>query len=285
MNTISQSLAGRTSLLKLLPLSLSELCSFFPPTNSDSIILSGFYPRIHDQKLNPTQMLEDYFETYVERDLRQLLAVKDLSQFERFVKVCAGRVGQLLNLQSLGNDVGISHACARSWLTILEASYIVHLLHPWHTNVSKRLIKSPKLYFYDVGLASYLLGLETENQVNRDPLRGNLFENMVVMEALKYRYNQGKRSNLYFFRDSNGNEVDLIAEQGRNLAAIEIKAGATINPDFFKGLRQFRKVVGESHTVVAGLIYGGEEVQRRSDTLVQGVMSCHSLFGELMDSR
>ena len=285
MNTISQSLAGRTSLLKLLPLSLSELCSFFPPTNSDSIILSGFYPRIHDQKLNPTQMLEDYFETYVERDLRQLLAVKDLSQFERFVKVCAGRVGQLLNLQSLGNDVGISHACARSWLTILEASYIVHLLHPWHTNVSKRLIKSPKLYFYDVGLASYLLGLETENQVNRDPLRGNLFENMVVMEALKYRYNQGKRSNLYFFRDSNGNEVDLIAEQGRNLAAIEIKAGATINPDFFKGLRQFRKVIGESHTVVAGLIYGGEEVQRRSDTLVQGVMSCHSLFGELMDSR
>ena len=224
----------------------------------------------------------DYFETYVERDLRQLMAVKDLSQFERFVRVCAGRVGQLLNLQSLGNDVGISHACARSWLTLLEASYIVHILHPWHTNISKRLIKSPKLYFYDVGLASYLLGLENENQVNRDPLRGNLFENMVVMEALKYRYNQGKRSNLFFFRDSNGNEVDLISEQGRSLAAIEIKAGATINPDYFKGLRQFKKVIGDSHAVVAGLIYGGDEVQRRSDTLVQGVLNCHELFGELL---
>ncbi len=282
MNTISQSLAGRTALLKLLPLSMSELCSNSTPANIDSTILNGFYPRIHDQKLDPTQVMGDYFETYVERDLRQLMAVKDLSQFERFVRVCAGRVGQLLNLQSLGNDVGISHACARSWLTLLEASYIVHILHPWHTNISKRLIKSPKLYFYDVGLASYLLGLETENQVNRDPLRGNLFENMVVMEALKYRYNQGKRSNLFFFRDSNGNEVDLISEQGRSLAAIEIKAGATINPDYFKGLRQFRKVIGVSHTVVTGLIYGGDEVQRRSDTLVQGVLNCHELFGELL---
>jgi len=282
MNTISQSLAGRTALLKLLPLSMSELCSNSTPANIDSTILKGFYPRIHDQKLNPTQVMGDYFETYVERDLRQLMAVKDLSQFERFVRVCAGRVGQLLNLQSLGNDVGISHACARSWLTLLEASYIVHILHPWHTNISKRLIKSPKLYFYDVGLASYLLGLENENQVNRDPLRGNLFENMVVMEALKYRYNQGKRSNLFFFRDSNGNEVDLISEQGRSLAAIEIKAGATINPDYFKGLRQFKKVIGDSHAVVAGLIYGGDEVQRRSDTLVQGVLNCHELFGELL---
>jgi len=159
----------------------------------------------------------------------------------------------------------------------------VHLLHPWHANVSKRLIKSPKLYFYDVGLASYLLGLENEKQVSRDPLRGNLFENMVVMEALKYRYNQGKRSNLFFFRDSNGSEVDLIAEQGRNLAAVEIKAGATINSDYFKGLRQFRKVTGESHTVVSGLIYGGEEVQKRSDTLVHGVMNCHALFEALLD--
>lgn len=283
MNTISQSLAGRTALLKLLPLSMAELSSLSPPANIDSAILDGFYPRIHDQRLNPTQVMGDYFETYVERDLRQLMAIKDLSQFERFVKVCAGRVGQLLNLQSLGNDVGISHACARSWLTILEASYIVHLLHPWHANVSKRLIKSPKLYFYDVGLASYLLGLENENQVNRDPLRGNLFENLVVMEALKHLYNRGKRSNLFFYRDSNGNEVDLISEQGRTLAAIEIKAGTTINPDFFKGLRQFKKVAGESHTVVAGLVYGGEETQRRSDTVVQGVLNCDSLLEELLN--
>lgn len=281
MNTISQSLAGRTALLKLLPFSLAELRGAYPPSSVDNLLLTGCYPRIYDQKLNPTQAMGDYFETYVERDLRQLMAVKDLSQFERFVKLCAGRTGQLLNLQSLGNDVGISHACARSWLTLLEASYIVFLLHPWHSNISKRLIKAPKLYFYDVGLASYLLGLEDEKQVSRDPLRGNLFENMVVLEALKFRYNQGKRSNLFFYRDSNGNEVDLIAEQGRRLLAIEIKAGATINPDYFKGLRQFRKAIGDGWTVAAGVVYGGDDLQRRSEALVGPALSCDELFAEL----
>jgi predicted AAA+ superfamily ATPase len=281
MNTISQSLAGRTALLKLLPLSLAELRTAYQPGSIDSLILSGCYPRIHDQQLNPTQAMGDYFETYVERDLRHLSAVKDLSQFERFVRLCAGRTGQLLNLQSLGNDAGISHACARSWLTLLEASYIVFLLQPWYANVSKRLIKSPKLYFYDVGLACYLLGLENETQVSRDPLRGNVFENLVVIEALKYRYNRGKRNNLLFYRDSNGNEVDLLAQQGRELSAIEIKAGATINPDYFKGLRQFRKTVGDEWNVAAGVVYGGEDIQRRSDALVQNVMNCDILFEEM----
>lgn len=283
MNTISQSLAGRTALLKLLPFSMTELSRISKPASIDKTILDGFYPRIHAQKLTPTQAMGDYFETYVERDLRQLITVKDLSQFERFVRVCAGRIGQLINLQSIGNDVGISHACARSWLTILEASYIVYLLHPWHTNVSKRLIKSPKLYFFDVGLASYLLGLENEKQVSRDPLRGNLFENLAIMEALKYRYNQGKRGNLFFFRDSNGNEVDLISVHGRGLAAIEIKAGSTINSDYFKGLRQFKKFIGNTHEVVSGLIYGGDELQRRSDALVQGILECDVLFEELLN--
>ncbi len=283
MNTISQSLAGRTALLKLLPFSMTELSRISKPASIDKTILDGFYPRIHAQKLTPTQAMGDYFETYVERDLRQLITVKDLSQFERFVRVCAGRIGQLINLQSIGNDVGISHACARSWLTILEASYIVYLLHPWHTNVSKRLIKSPKLYFFDVGLASYLLGLENEKQVSRDPLRGNLFENLAIMEALKYRYNQGKRGNLFFFRDSNGNEVDLISVHGRGLAAIEIKAGSTINSDYFKGLRQFKKFIGNTHEVVSGLIYGGDELQRRSDSLVQGILECDVLFEELLN--
>lgn len=281
MNTISQSLAGRTALLKLLPFSLAELRGAYPPRKVDHLLLNGFYPRIHDQQLNPTQAMGDYFETYVERDLRQLMAVKDLSQFERFVKLCAGRTGQLLNLQSLGNDVGISHASARSWLTLLEASYIVFLLHPWHANISKRLIKAPKLYFYDVGLASYLLGLEDEKQVSRDPLRGNLFENMVVLEALKFRYNQGKRSNLFFYRDSNGNEVDLIAEQGRSLLALEIKAGATINDDYFKGLRHFRKAIGDGWTVAAGVVYGGEDSQQRSEALVRPALHCDELFAEL----
>jgi predicted AAA+ superfamily ATPase len=224
-------------------LTISELKPAYFPESLDRLILNGFYPRIYDQNLDPTQAMGDYFETYVERDLRQLISLKDISTFERFVKLCAGRVGQVLNLQSLGNDVGISHSTARSWITLLEASYIVFLLRPWHANISKRLIKSPKLYFYDVGLAAFLLGLETEIHTSRDPLRGNLLENLVVMEALKYRYNLGRRSNLFFYRSSDGNEVDLIMENCRNITAIEIKAGATINPDFFKGLRNFQKIL------------------------------------------
>lgn len=280
MNTISQSLAGRTALLKLLPLSLAELKQTHPTGNIDRLLLTGFYPRIHEQGLNPTQALGDYLDTYVERDLRQLATVKDLSLFERFLKLCAGRTGQVLNLQSLGNDAGVSHTTVRAWLTLLEASYIVFLLQPWHTNISKRLIKSPKLYFHDVGLAAFLLGLENEMQVSRDPLRGNLFENMVVMEALKNRYNRGKRSNLFFYRESNGNEVDLLAESGRNLRAVEIKSGATINPDYFKGLHHFFKAVGAKRHISGGVIYGGNEIQKRSDFPVYPVTRCEDLFAE-----
>jgi predicted AAA+ superfamily ATPase len=263
MNNISQSLAGRTALLKLLPLSLDELKQI-PPLSTDRLIFTGFYPRIHDKALNPTQALGDYLETYVERDLRQLATVKDLSLFERFLRLCAGRVGQVLNIQSLGNDVGVSHTTARSWLTLLEASYIIVLLQPWHANVSKRLIKSPKLYFCDVGLAAYLLGLEQESQVSRDPLRGNLFENMMVMEALKYRYNRGLRSNIFFYRENRGNEVDLIIENGRQLYAVEIKAGTTVNSDFFRGLNHFSQTVGSDWAVTGCVIYGGDEIQKRS---------------------
>jgi len=281
MNTVSQSLAGRTTLLKLLPLSLAEMAQAHPAESVDQLLLTGFYPRIHAQGLNPTRALGDYFETYVERDLRQLGAVRDLSQFERFVRLCAGRIGQLLNLQSLGNDVGVTHATARNWLTLLEASYIVFVLQPWHANLSKRLVKTPKLYFYDVGLASYLLGLENETQVSRDPLRGNLLENLVVIEALKHRYHQGKRANLFFYRDSNGNEVDLLAESGRHLAAIEIKAGATINPDYFKGLQHLRKVIEGQREMTGGVVYGGSEIQQRSDTLVHPATDCGKLFSAL----
>ena len=167
-----------------------------------SASLTGFYPRIWREGLSPTQALGDYIGTYVERDLRQLVAVKDLNLFQRFVTLCAGRVGQLLNLNGLSADCGVSHQTARNWLTLLEASYIIFRLPPYFANVSKRLVKSPKLYFYDVGLAAYLLGLENELHVSRDPLRGNLFENMAVMEALKYRVHRGRRTNLHFYRDS-----------------------------------------------------------------------------------
>ncbi|MBI3773635.1 MAG: ATP-binding protein [Gammaproteobacteria bacterium] len=267
MTTITQSLAGRTALLKLLPLSMEELTAAGIHLPPDQQLLTGFYPRIYDAKLDPTQALGDYFETYVERDIRQLVTIKDLALFEKFVRLCAGRIGQLLNLQSLGNDVGISHTTARSWLTLLEASYVVYLLQPWHTNISKRQIKTPKLYFYDVGLAAYLLGAENETHINRHPLRGNLFENLVIIEALKYRYNRGKRSNLYFWRDAKGNKVDLLIEHGPDVVAVEIKAGATISGDWFKGLHTFAARLPLPPKTCA-LVYGGAEQQRRSDITI-----------------
>lgn len=277
MNTISQSLAGRTALLKLLPLSIEELTQAGVLLSPNGLILNGFYPRIHNQKLNPTRVLGDYFETYVERDIRQLVAIKNLGAFEKFVRLCAGRVGQILNLQSLGNDAGISHSTAREWMTLLEASYVLFQLRPWHSNISKRLIKSPKLYFFDVGLASYLLGLETENHVSRDPLRGNLFENMAVVEALKYNYNRGKKGNLCFYRDSNGNEVDLLLQIGPDRIPIEIKSGETIVPDYFKGLSSFAKI-SPPGIRGAGLVYGGSEQQNRSQAQVWPVVRMHEML-------
>lgn len=279
-DTVNQSLAGRTALLKLLPLSISELKSACPIPSIDRLLLTGFYPRIHDQGLDPTQALGDYFETYVERDIRQLLAIKDLNLFEKFVKLCAGRIGQVLNLQSLGNDVGISHTTARSWLTLLEASYVIFVLQPWHNNFSKRQIKSPKLYFYDVGLASYLLGLEKELHVSRDPLRGNLFENLVVVEALKYRFNRGKRNNLHFYRDAKGNEVDLLVDIGPHVFPLEIKAGATISEDYFKGLRSFAGN-GTPLPLGTGLVYGGDEMQSRSGIRIYPATGIHELLESL----
>lgn len=277
MNTINQSLAGRTALLKLLPLSIEELVRAGLPLSSNQLILNGFYPRIHNQKLNPTRVLGDYFETYVERDIRQLVSIKNLGSFEKFIRLCAGRVGQIINLQSLGNDVGISHSTAREWMTLLEASYVVFQLRPWHSNISKRLIKSSKLFFYDVGLASYLLGLETELHVARDPLRGNLFENMAIMEALKYRFNRGRKGNICFYRDSNGNEVDLLLDVGPDLFPIEIKSGETIVPDFFKGLTAFSKI-SPPLTRGAGLVYGGTEQQNRSQAQVWPVLRMHEML-------
>ncbi len=267
MNTISQSLAGRTALLKLLPFSLEELALTGSASSVDTMLLSGFYPRIHDAGLNPTQALGDYLQTYVERDIRQLVNIRDLAQFEKFVRLCAGRTGQLLNLQSLGNDIGISHTTARNWLTLLEASYIIFLLQPWHANIAKRQVKTPKLYFYDVGLAAYLLGAEHEVHISRHPLRGNLFENLIVVEALKYRFNRGLRNNLYFWRDAKGNEVDLVVEAGPDVMPVEIKAGATVTGDYFKGLLTFVDRL-KTPPMARSLVYGGTERQYRSDTHV-----------------
>ena len=284
MNTVSQSLAGRTALLKLLPLSIAELKEGgYAPATTDGLLLAGFYPRIYDQGLNPTRALGDYFETYVERDIRQLVSIKDLSLFEKFVRLCAGRSGQLLNLNSLASDVGISHTTARTWMTLLEASYIIFLLRPWHPNFSKRLIKSPKLYFYDVGLASYLLGLETELQMSRDPLRGNLFENMAVIEALKYRFNRGKRNNLSFYRDRKGDEVDLLLEAGQDVFPVEIKAGETITQDYFKGLKSFARIFPKLPWG-GGLIYGGRDIQFRNDVRIYPIANIEEMLRSLEET-
>jgi hypothetical protein len=277
LDTVNQSLAGRTALVKLLPLSIAELKAGDALKSIDQLLLTGFYPRIYDKDLNPTQAMGDYFETYVERDLRQLTAIKDIGFFEKFVRLCAGRVGQLLNLHSLANDTGISHTTARSWITLLEASYIVFLLKPWHRNVSKRLIKSPKLYFYDVGLAAYLLGIESELHVSRDPLRGNLFENAAVIEALKFRFNRGKRANVSFYRDGKGNEIDLLFERGQDVFPVEVKAGATVTADYLKALKKCDRIFPVMPWG-SGLIYGGDEIQLRSDARIYPLLDAHELF-------
>ncbi len=262
-DAINQSLAGRTALLRLLPFSLAERRGTGASESVDDILYSGFYPRIHDQKLEPRQALGDYFETYVERDVRQIGEIRNLSSFHRFVRLCAGRVGQLANLSALGADAGVSHTTARHWLTVLEASYVVFQLPPFYANIRKRLVKSPKLYFYDVGLASYLIGIEHAGQIATHPLRGALFENAVVLEALKHRFNRGYRSNLSFFRDARGLECDLLYENGNGICAIEIKSGATIASDYFNALNRIARVLPQ----ISGkaVVYGGADRQSRRD--------------------
>ena len=241
--SISQSLAGRTGLLRLLPFCLAERQRTDASNVIEEILYSGFYPRIHDQGIEPYQAFADYFETYVERDVRRLGEIRNLSSFQRFVRLCAGRIGQLTDLVALGSDTGVSHTTARNWLNILETSFIAFRLSPFHANVRKRLVKSPKLYFYDVGLASYLIGIERAEQIATHPLRGALFENMVVVEALKYRFNLGRQSNLSFFRDSRGLECDLLFQTANGMGAIEIKSGATIASDYFDSLKAIAKLI------------------------------------------
>ncbi len=256
---ISQSLAGRTGILRLLPFSFAERGRAGVGGGVDEVLYSGFYPRIHDRKIEPNPMLADYFETYVERDVRRLSEIRDLSTFRRFVRLCAGRVGQLANFVTLGADAGVSHATARNWFEILEASFIAFRLPPFHANIRRRLVKSPKFYFYDVGLASYLIGIENAGQLATHPLRGALFENMVVVEALKHRFNQGRRSNISFFRDSRGLECDLLVEIENRMGAIEIRSGATLAPDLFDALDAIGSLVPEISAKAA--VTGGTERQ------------------------
>ena len=254
---VSQSLAGRTGILQLLPLSISELASADIVLSRDQYITQGFMPRLYDTSLDAKNLYRDYFSTYVEKDVRMMLNIKNLSAFETFVKLLAGRVGQLVNLSSLANDVGISAPTLKEWLSVLEASFIVFQLPCYFENFGKRLVKSKKLYFTEVGLAAWMLGIETPEQVARDPLFGGLFENMIVMEALKSRFNAGEMPNLYFLRDSQGLEADLLFQKSHNeLIPIEIKGSMTWNKDFCRNLLKLRKL---SDKFVSGyVIYSGD---------------------------
>jgi hypothetical protein len=265
-DAISQSLAGRTALLRLLPLSLRERRRAGASAAIDDIIYSGFYPRIHDQGLDPRQAMRDYFETYVERDVRRLGGIRNLSAFRLFVRLCAGRVGQLVNLSSLGSDAGVSHTTAREWLAVLERSYIAFQLPPFHANIRKRLVRSPKLYFYDVGLATYLVGIESPSQVATHHLRGALFENVVVSEALKYGFNRDRQPSLSFFRDQGGLECDLFYETGHGIKAIEVKSGSTVASDYFTSLNRVAGLVPDVSTKT--VVYGGTARQSRGDCAV-----------------
>ncbi len=252
---VAQSLAGRTVLLRLLPLSISELKTTGITHTRDEFIYQGFMPRLYNEKINPTRLYRNYCQTYIERDIRQMINLRRLTDFENFTRLLAGRVGQILNLSSLSNDVGVSSTTLKEWLSVLEASHTIFRLNPYFENFGKRIIKSPKIYFTDVGLASYLLGIESPALATRDPLIGNLFENMVVIEALKARLNAGKEPELYFYRDNKGNEVDLLFRQNRQLIPIEIKSAMTLNPEFAKGIAQFQKIASSAqkgHIIYAG---------------------------------
>ena len=265
---ITQSLAGRTAVLELLPLSLSELAKAndlpaVEPADVNGLMLQGGYPRIHAQSMPPEVMLSDYFATYVERDVRQLINLRHLREFGQCVRLLAGRTGQLLNQTSLGNEVGVSSNTITQWLSILEASFLVFSLAPWSVNIGKRLVKSPKIYFYDVGLACWLLGIKTVEQLQHHPLRGALFENLVVLEVLKSLRNQGLRDPLSFFRDSNGLEIDLLLDHANGLQLVEIKASHTVSTPLFKNLRTVSTLLGD-RVKSQHLIYGGAERQDRT---------------------
>ena len=267
---ITQTLAGRVGRVELLPLSGDELAAVNQlPANLSTAILQGGYPALYDRDVTPQDWFANYIATYLERDVRQLLSVKDLSQFQTFVKMCAARSGQLLNLTSLGADCGISSVTAKQWLSVLEASYIVTLLQPHHRNFGKRLVKTPKLYFCDVGLAAWLLGIRDATTLETHAARGALFETHVVIELMKHRLNAGLPRDLYFWRDSAGNEVDLVIETTHGLKPLEVKSGSTFASDWLDRLKKWQKFAAEV-SMQPSLVYGGTAHFERDGVKVWG---------------
>jgi hypothetical protein len=267
---VSQSLAGRTALLELLPLELGEIRRFpSAPGDLDTLLWMGGYPRIHDRRLPADEWLADYTATYLERDVRSLLNVGDLTSFHTFLRLCAGRVGGLLNLASLAADCGIAQPTARSWISVLEASFILFRLPPFHANLGKRLTKHPKLYFHDTGLAASLIGIQDPGQLQTHPLRGALFENWAVSELQKMHRHRARRVELSFYRERDRHEIDLLLDAAGELTAIEVKAGSTPTGDYFKAFPRFAELIqsrGDRHWQIGrqAVIYGGRESQQRS---------------------
>ncbi|MEM9051643.1 MAG: ATP-binding protein [Bacteroidota bacterium] len=263
--TIAQSLAGRLAYAYLLPFSTTELKSGnYLLDSTDGVLFKGSYPPIYDRKIEPSKWYQNYIRTYVERDVRLVKNITNLSIFERFLRLCAGRAGQLLNKNNLSIEVGVDNKTIDSWLSVLESSFIIHLLKPHYQNFNKRVVKMPKLYFYDTGLLCSLLGIQAENHLISHPLKGNLFENFIVGEFLKAQFNLGNRDRLFFWRDSKGNEIDLILDKGNGLYPIEIKSGQTITESYFKGLNYWNTMTNSSGGTV---IYAGADNQKRSNDI------------------
>ncbi len=265
MQEVTQSLAGRVGLLSLLPFSLHELeAGGYEPDTVESALYSGCYPPPYDQQIRVEAWVKSYIATYIERDVRQVLHVREAERFQRFMGLCAGNIGQLFNATRIGDDCGVNHGTVRNWLSVLQSSYIAFLLQPHHRNYRKRLVKTPKLFFWDTGIAARLLGIEKAEQLVTHPLRGALFENWVVVELCKARMNKGLSSNLFFWRNNTGLEVDVLADTGGRLLPVEIKSGATVSTDWFKSIERWLDLAGEDARE-AFLIYGGNRRFKHSN--------------------
>lgn len=270
MEKISQSLAGRVAATILLPFSLQEIdTENLVPGNFQEIVFNGFYPRIFDKNIEPADFYPSYIQTYLERDIRNISNIQNLSAFRTFLEIAAGRTGQIINFTSISNEIGVDQKTVRNWFSILEASYIVYFVRPWLKNYNKRLIKSPKLYFYDTGLVCSLLGIHHSEDITRHFLRGALFENLIFSELMKIFHNNFRPPELFFWRDNTGNEIDCIIKTGNTEKVIEIKSATTITSDFFKGLTYYQKLSGLP-TENLFIIYGGTEKQIRSAATVLG---------------
>lgn len=276
---VSQSLAGRATLLNLLPFTFTETLLFKEHYTTNEWLYKGFYPGLYSGNIRTTTAYRSYYETYIERDIRQIINIRDILPFQKFIMLAAGRIGQIFNANNMANEIGVSYKTIQNWMSILEASHIVFLLKPWFENISKRLIKSPKIYFVDVGLACFILGIHEEAQLSRDPLRGSLVENLVVSDVLKRFYNSGITPQLFFYRDKTGHEVDLLIKNKGRVHLIEIKASETFHRDMNKELISVNKVLSHQSTT-STLLYDGEHEQLTKELNIQNYRNFDPFFSE-----